>query len=125
MIYVASKVMSDLLQWVLAEMVYWLEVCHVTKGRHKEHLGRCAKRTWRVSLPICRSHLFLSAIQVYHFYEVCHRIMNNPVHHIPFISILPYLILYPQGHQLYANFIKHPSAKVSSICRCICSMDFT
>jgi hypothetical protein len=41
---------------------------------------RYAKKTSRVSLSVCMSHVtFLSAIQEYRFYEKCQGIMNNPV----------------------------------------------
>jgi len=37
-ILVASKAVSALMQLVGAEMGYWFDVCHVTKGRHIEQL---------------------------------------------------------------------------------------
>jgi hypothetical protein len=35
---VASKAVTALLQLVGAEMNYWFDVCHVTKGKHIEQL---------------------------------------------------------------------------------------
>lgn len=45
-----------MLQRVWAEMYYRRGVCRVTKGRQIEHL-RGTKKTWRVSLSICRSRV--------------------------------------------------------------------
>jgi len=75
-----SEISRDMLQWVWAEMNCQLDICCVTKGGHIEHLQSIEKTTLRVPLSICRSHVtFLSAIQVYQFYEMCKGIMNNPV----------------------------------------------
>lgn len=42
-----SEIDRDVLERVWAEMEYWLNVCHVTKGGHVEHL-RAVKKRWRV-----------------------------------------------------------------------------
>jgi hypothetical protein len=79
-ILVASEAAFGLLQKVLAELDYRLDVCLVTEGGHIQHLRSMQKQTWKFSLPICRSRVtILFAIQVYRFYEMCHGIMNNPV----------------------------------------------
>ena len=55
-----------LLQRVWAEMDNRLDVCHVTKGGHLEHLRGMQKNTWGVSLSICKPHVtILSSIQVH------------------------------------------------------------
>jgi len=74
-----SEISRDMLQWVWAEMNCQLDICRVTKGGRIEHLQSIQKTARRVSHSICRSHVtFLSAIQVYQFYEMCKGIMNNP-----------------------------------------------
>jgi hypothetical protein len=39
------------------EMDYQLDICHVTKGGHKQHLWGGGGGIWSVSLSICRSHV--------------------------------------------------------------------
>jgi len=58
-----AEVCRDMLQLVWVETDYCIDVCHVTRGGHIEHLLGL-----RVSLSICRSHvIILSAIQVTNF----------------------------------------------------------
>jgi len=79
----ASKAVTALLQLVGAEMDYRFDVCHVTKGEHIEQLQSIKGGGGRVSLSICTSHVtILPTIQVYGFYKMCQRIMNNPVQDI-------------------------------------------
>jgi hypothetical protein len=75
-----SEISRDMLQWVWVEMNWQIDVCHVTKGGHIEHLQSIRKTARRVSLSICRLHVtFLFATEVYQFHEMCKGIMNDPV----------------------------------------------
>ena len=73
-----------MLQRVLAEVDYRLDVCNVTNGGHIEH--SCGKEgggreNWIISLSICRSiFAIFPAIQVYWFYEIRQGIMNSHVY---------------------------------------------
>lgn len=75
-----SEISCDILQWVWAEMNCRLDIFRIRKGRHIEYLQSIQKTAWRISLSICRLHAtFISAIEVYQFYEMYNGIMNNPV----------------------------------------------
>jgi hypothetical protein len=68
-----------MLQQVGAEMDYRLDVLHVTKEGHIEHLWGMQKNLENCS-SICRSHVtILSVKQTYRCHEMCKGIMNNPV----------------------------------------------
>jgi hypothetical protein len=68
-----SETHCDVLWRVWAEMDYWLDICLVTRA-----LIGYAKKTWRVSLSICRlDATSLFATQVHRFYELCQGITNN------------------------------------------------
>lgn len=76
----ASKAVTALLQLAAAEMDYWFDVCHVTKGVHTEQLRGMWGGGKGENFSICTSHCtILSTIQVYGFYKMCQTIENNPV----------------------------------------------
>jgi len=60
-------------------LLAWYLLCH--KGQTSTALTRYEKKNMESPLSFCRLHVkILSAIQVYQFYELRHRVMNNSVH---------------------------------------------
>ena len=91
-----------MLQWVWEEIDYWLDMCHVTKGGHIQHLRGMQKKSWRVSLSICTLHvIILLAIKVYKFYDMCDGIMNN----LAFCNLWPVWLYHIFPHYLINRMI--------------------